>query len=49
MESEVEVKRKNGPKQIVKRVFGGNITLRETSAIQEPVLVLCGTRRHDSH
>ena len=42
-------KKKNGLKQIVKREFGGNMTLRETSAVQEPVVVLCGTRRHDSH
>lgn len=24
------------------------MTLRETSAVQQPVVVLCGTRRHDS-
>ena len=47
-DSEVEAKKKNGLKQIVKREFGGNMTLRETSAVQEPVVVLCGTRRRDS-
>jgi len=44
-----EKRKRNCPKQIVKRVFGGNMTLRETAAVQEPVVVLCGTRRHDSH
>jgi hypothetical protein len=48
MESEVEAKKKNGLKQIVKRELCGNMTLRETSAVQEPVVVLCITRRHDS-
>jgi hypothetical protein len=48
MESEVEAKKKNDLKQIVKREFGGNMTLRETSAVQEPVVVLYGTGRHES-
>lgn len=49
MESEVEgEKRKiNCPKQIVKTVFGGNMTLRVASVVQEAVVVLCDTRRHD--
>jgi hypothetical protein len=42
-------KRENGLKQIVKREFGGNMALCETSVVQEPVVVLCDTRRHYSH
>jgi hypothetical protein len=55
MAREVEAKKKkkkrekNGLKQIVKREFGGNMELRETSEVQEPVVVLCGTRRHYIH